>query len=67
MLRAYYEARAELRFSVSDDKGRAIAVEYVHVYEPIGPDDTFEVVTRLAVPLLALDLASRPRPSRPAT
>jgi hypothetical protein len=67
VLRAYYETRANLHFEVSDDRGRSVPVDYVHIYEPVDPRDTFEVVARLAVPATTREPGSRPRRSRPAT
>jgi hypothetical protein len=66
VLRAYYQARAELRFAVSDTAGRPVPVEYVHIYEPTDGDAVLEVVARVAVPASPRDPASRRRRSRPA-
>jgi hypothetical protein len=66
VLRAYYQARGDLRFGVSDTTGRPVPVEYVHVYEPAHGDAALEVVARLAVPPSSRKSASRRRRSRPA-
>jgi hypothetical protein len=55
VLRAYYKARAELRFEVTDDQGRPVPVEYVHVYESPDGGSILEVAARLAVPATRRD------------
>jgi hypothetical protein len=65
VLRAYYEARADLRFAVTDTAGRPVHVEYVHVYESTD-SAVLEVVARLAVPASPRDPSQRRRRSRPA-
>lgn len=65
LLRAHYKARDQLRFEVTDSAGRAIPVEYVHVYEPLRPGEPFEVIARLAVPTRRPRARSRWRRSGP--
>lgn len=67
VLKAYYTARDQLHFEVTDPNGRSVPVDYVHVYEPSATEASqavYEVVARLAVP--ASEKTHR-QPRRPAT